>query len=125
MDYSDYEHMMADPGFLAHAEGLLVSTENNFIELMGFAFNAKYRIEIGEHDRSMEQAIQISDRLASLNQLEMVHLVTLLLDQMVDQIHARMAPDGDLSALHDMLAGKEVSPYLGRASSWFLGKEES
>ncbi len=123
MDYSDYERMMDDPGFVAHAEGTAVSTEINFVKLMGLAFNTKYRIEIGDQEASMEQAIKITDILARLNQTEAVYLITFLLDQMVEQIHARMAPDGDLEVLHGMIAGKEVSPFLGRASHWMLGEE--
>lgn len=118
--FEGYRKYMDDPGMMARIEGATTETELLFMELVQHAFAVKDLAEQDCLDMAVQGSNELSRRIHTLDQEKAYMLIAFMLDQVVEQIHARIAPDGTLRQVNER-AKKGAPLFVGMLSGWTLG----
>lgn len=118
-NYEEFEEFGSRPGVMARMEQATADTSVMFVHLMTLAFAVKHSVEHDNMDAAVEGSNLMARAINSLDQEHALTLIAFMLDQMVEQIHDRLAPDGSLDELHARMK-EGVSPFVGTLSDCFL-----
>lgn len=122
-NYASYEQFMSHPGMMARVEGVTTETQLLFVELIQHTFAIKDMAERGFLDMATFGSNELSTMLGRLDQEKAYLVIAFMLDQMVEQIHARLAPDGTLRDVH-ALAKRGAPLFVGSLAGWTFKQEE-